>query len=217
MNMKRLITKDGSVTYYNEVYDDIYHSMSGALEEAKEKYTKPCRIGMLAKTGRVRVLDICFGLGYNACAALDAALDADPDVKFELIGLESDPKILALTEGLDPEFENYGMIRSLARDLSFRQGGIDMKILLGDARKTICDVKGEFDALFLDPFAPKKQPELWQAGFFSDIRGRMKRNAVLATYSSASSVRKNLEKAGFRVKDGPKVGRATPSTLAVNC
>ena len=44
----------------------------------------------------------------------------------------------------------------------------------------------------------------------------MKKNAVLATYSCAGIVRKNLEEAGFEVKDSPAVGRRSPSTIAVN-
>jgi len=63
--MKKIITKDGSVTFKNESYDETYHSTSGALEEAFEKFAKPCNL----KDG-MNVLDICFGIGYNSLAAI---------------------------------------------------------------------------------------------------------------------------------------------------
>ena len=43
----------------------------------------------------------------------------------------------------------------------------------------------------------------------------MKQGAILATYSYAKTIRNNLAKAGFTVKDGPIIGRRSPSTIAV--
>ena len=86
--------------------------------------------------------------------------------------------------------------------------------MLGDARDTMKKLNGNFDVVFLDPFSPKKNPELWTKEFFYDIRKLMNKKGVLATYSCAKIVRDNLKKVGFSVKDGPCVGRKSPSTLA---
>ena len=69
--MKEIKTKDGSLTLHNEEYDETYHSTTGAKEETFEKFIKPCKIKELAKKGNIRILDICFGLGYNAIAAIE--------------------------------------------------------------------------------------------------------------------------------------------------
>ena len=68
--------------------------------------------------------------------------------------------------------------------------------------------------MFLDPFSPPKNPELWTESFFREVKKLMKPKAILATYSCARIVRDNLKKAGFIVKDGPIIGRRSPSTLA---
>ena len=78
----------------------------------------------------------------------------------------------------------------------------------------IKNLNQKFDAVFLDPFSPKKCPELWTERFFKDIRKLMKQNSVLTTYSCAKITRNNLVNAGFNVKDGPSIGRRAPSTIA---
>ena len=201
--MQKVLTKDGSYTLLSEKYSEHYHSTSGAAEEAFKKFVEPCRIAELAKSGSVKILDICFGLGYNSAAAIDVALKENPNCKMEIIGIETDSFVLEQIENMKTSFENYSNLKNI------------VKIKLGDARKVVKEIDSGFDAVFLDPFSPKKCPELWTFEFFSDIIKLMKPGAVLATYSCARIVRENLKKAGFIVKDGPSVGRRAPSTIAI--
>ena len=90
-----------------------------------------------------------------------------------------------------------------------------IKLLLGDARETIKQVTEKIDFVFLDPFSPKKCPELWTDEFFKDIYTIMRPGSKLATYSCARIVRDNLTKAGFSVSDGPIVGRRAPGTIGI--
>ena len=215
--MKKIITKDNSVTFHNPEYDEHYHSLTGAKEEAVKKYAEPCRIAELAKEkGEIAILDVCFGLGYNSAAALDAALSANPKCRIRIIALENDQKILDEARNLEAGFRNYDLIKEIAEKHNAERGNIELELLFGDARDKIKEIEGiEFDAVFLDPFSPKKCPELWTKEFFKDIFKLMKRGAVLATYSCARSIRENLKAAGFEVKDGPVVGRWAPGTLAI--
>ncbi len=61
------ITGDGSVGLYSEEFNDIYHSGYGALTEAYEKFVTP----NLGLEDNIKVLDICYGLGYNSKAFLN--------------------------------------------------------------------------------------------------------------------------------------------------
>jgi len=216
--MEQITTKDGSVTYHSEEYGEAYHSLTGAKEEAIKKYAEPCRIAELAKDqGDITLLDVCFGLGYNSAAAIDAALDINPACRIVIIALENDQKILDETGNVKPDFRSYGIIKEAAQKHEAKKGNVEVNILFGDARKKIKDIneKRSFDAVFLDPFSPKRCPELWTERFLSDIHCRMKKGAILATYSCAKLVRENMKKAGFEVKDGPVVGRRAPATLAI--
>jgi len=59
-------TNDGSVGLYSPDFDDIYHSTSGALNEAYEKFILPANFKKyFQKNNEIKILDVCFGIGYN--------------------------------------------------------------------------------------------------------------------------------------------------------
>ncbi len=213
--MRQVITKDGSATFHNAQYGEYYHSLTGAMEEAVKKYAEPCRIAELAKKGNIAILDVCFGLGYNSAAAIDAALSSDPGCRINIVCLENDQCILDETKEVDIGFKSYNLIREAATKHHAEHGNISIRLLYGDAKEKIKEIKSiSFDVVFLDPFSPKRCPELWTEEFFKDIYSLMKKGGILATYSCARHIRENLQKAGFRVMDGPCIGRNAPSTLA---
>ena len=211
--MKQVRTNDSSYTLYSEEYTENYHSVSGALEEALKKFIEPCGI----RDG-MNILDIGFGLGYNVGVAMFKAKN------LKIISLEKDTAVLRSLKTIKVPYwfaNTYEKIKHAAQCLEFSSKDTELHIMLGDARETIRQIlttkeENKFDAVFLDPFSPPKNPELWTVEFFKDIKKRMKKNAVLATYSCARVARDNLREAGFEVKDGPVVGRKSPGTLAIN-
>ena len=64
-------TNDGSVGLYSPVYNDIYHSATGALTEAYEKFIMPAGMPDILKKDSIKVLDICYGIGYNSKSFLN--------------------------------------------------------------------------------------------------------------------------------------------------
>lgn len=64
-------TNDGSVGLYNKDFNDIYHSATGALTEAYEKFILPVDFNSITEDGNLRVLDICYGIGYNSKSLLN--------------------------------------------------------------------------------------------------------------------------------------------------
>lgn len=217
--MVKQVTDDGSVTFISKKYDEAYHSLTGAKEEAFKKYAEPCWIKELAKKGNIKILDICFGLGYNSAAALEVALKENPDCKIFIIALENDEEILGQIDKITPQIDHYDMIKKLAQKegkvKEIKEKNLHIKLLLDDARMTVNLIKEEFDAVFFDPFSPKKCPELWTKEFFAKVNRLMRKDAILATYSCAGEVRRNMTNAGFKVIDGPIVRRWSPGTLGI--
>ena len=69
-------TNDGSVGLFSPSADDIYHSTYGALTEAYEKFILPSNIkNFLKENSEIKILDICFGIGYNSKSFLNYFLD----------------------------------------------------------------------------------------------------------------------------------------------
>ncbi len=69
-------TNDGSVGLYSPKDDDIYHSTYGALSEAYEKFVLPANLNEFLKNhNEIKVLDICYGIGYNSKCFLNFFLE----------------------------------------------------------------------------------------------------------------------------------------------
>jgi len=226
MTMERVITQDQSVTFRSEQYQETYHSISGAQEEAIKKFSEPCHFETLAQQGQLRILDVCFGLGYNTGAALDAIYAGNPNCNVWVVGLENDPAILQKMLEIDATvFRSYAQLQTIIKTkqpfffneiITVHEPLLRFELLLGDARERIKLLENfQFDCVFLDPFSPQKCPELWTLDFFKDIFASMKSGGILTTYSCARTVRDNLAAAGFGVKDGPVVGRKAPATIAI--
>jgi tRNA U34 5-methylaminomethyl-2-thiouridine-forming methyltransferase MnmC len=213
---KKIITADNTETFLNTTVGESYHSQTGAVEEALKKYALPCNIKELAKTGKIRILDVCFGLGYNSAMAIDIALKENPNCSIEVIGLENDSQIISQIQNVNPPIDSFRYYKRLtSQSLEFKEGKVSVKVLLGDARECVKELSKEtFDAVFFDPFSPKTAPEMWYEDFFKQVFRVMKNSGVLATYTCARMARENMSKAGFFWNDGPIVGRRGPGTIA---
>ncbi len=208
--MKKIVkTKDGSMTVFNSELKEHYHSISGALEEAKEKYINPLEIN-----DGMRILDFCFGLGYNSFAAISSHSN------IEITALENDIEIVKMIEcfnfpeELSSTTKHFLHLHKLKKLTDDRNNTIIL--LLEDAKKTIYLLDDNyFDRIFFDPFSPQKMPNLWTTDVFVELFRSLKRGGKLSTYSCAKQIRKNLATAGFVVTDGPSIGRKSPSTIAI--
>ena len=132
---KKIITADHSETFMNEVVGESYHSQTGAVEEALKKYALPCNIKELAKTGKIRILDVCFGMGYNSAMAISVALEENPGCEIEIVGLEYDALIISKIQEVNPPISFFNHYKKLnPQALEFKEGKVSVKVLLGDAR-----------------------------------------------------------------------------------
>ena len=96
----------------------------------------------------------------------------------------------------------------------FEAPGVSLSIILGDARSSLTNVTGLFDAVYLDPFSHEVNPELWTYDFIRMIAAKLAPSGVVATYSSAFPVRGALVRAGLTVGETPAVGRKRGGTIA---
>ncbi|MGK7933627.1 MAG: tRNA (5-methylaminomethyl-2-thiouridine)(34)-methyltransferase MnmD [Microcystaceae cyanobacterium] len=214
-------TDDGSYTFFSTEFNELFHSHSGAKQEAEKKFIEPCQLYQKAKIlNQITLLDICYGLGYNSAAALSAIWSINPHCKINLIALEFDPNVpyqatqnQLLDDWPDPI---PSLLTTLAVEKAVKTDNVEAKLYIDDARKTIQflqnDVKA--DAIFLDPFSPPKCPQLWTVEFLKCVANCLKLEGYLATYSSAAAVRIALQLAGLNIGFTRGIGRRSPGTVA---
>lgn len=214
--MQKLLTQDGTYTFYNETFDQHYHTKSGAYEEAVEKHVKPTNV----KDNDV-ILDFCFGMGYNSLAAV---LHAD---NLQIVALEIDEHLLYSLDQITFTDKHINEVYQdmvsqikiqLAQEKKEITIGINtsqIRLIIGDATQEIKHLPPDFfDVIFFDPFSPDKHPQMWDKKVFIDCHTVLKKQGVLSTYSCARKVRDAMKNAHLTVTDGPIIGRRSPSTLA---
>ncbi len=206
-------TADGSLTYYSAANTEHYHSLSGAREEAMRKYVEP-----LALEGKkkIRVIDFCFGLGYNTAALIERFAGKAGEI--EVTAFENDHAIVDAMEEVGEPFRHFDALKEMVREKdsarTIEGTKIAFRLVMGDLPGTLSALDGAYDAVLFDPFSPRKMPRLWTEKIFETLYAHLEEDAMLTTYSCAKWVRENMRKAGFEVKDGPVVGRRAPGTIA---
>ncbi len=199
---EQVLCEDGSYTLYSKVFDEPYHSTKdGALHESLEKHVKPALKLKSDKTS-LQILDICFGLGYNAFATLYTIKRHNLSTKVHIISPEFDEALVRSLSsfGYPPEFESIGeIIRAVSQDLYYEDDQFTIEILRGDARERVPKIQSKVDIIYQDAFSPAHNPLLWTREWFAEVRALCHEDAILTTYSTAAAVRLGLYENGFKL------------------
>jgi tRNA U34 5-methylaminomethyl-2-thiouridine-forming methyltransferase MnmC len=216
-------TADGSFTFFSQEFNELFHSHYGARQESFLKFCLPSQLALKSSKGVLRILDICYGLGYNTAAALQTIWTNNPDCFVEVIALELNSAVpqAAISHNLfnNWDYEYVQILTKLANSYSLQTERLNAKLLIGDARKTIQEVYAsgfQADAIFLDPFSPPQCPHLWSVEFIKQLTLCLHLDGILVTYSCAAGVRAALLNAGLAIGSTSPVGRKTPGTVAIH-
>ena len=211
-------------TPFQPLYGDVYCSRSGA-EQARCVFVEgTALVDGLVDRGRAVVLETGFGLGLTAAAALDAAADAArirgaSGVELRFVSIELHPvEPAALTRAhaaLGLSTPGHALVQSgypalLERGLFEAAGDgwtASVELVRGDGARALAGLDLAADALFLDGFAPDRNPGLWNDAVFGELARLAAPGARIATYTVARRVRDGLARAGFDVARLPGYGR----------
>jgi len=214
-------TADGSQTFFSEEFNELFHSHFGAKQESYFKYVVPTLLIEKAQLPVLRLLDVCYGLGYNTATAMQKIWEVNPNCYIEVIGLELNPKVSQaaikhnLFDSWNPDLVN--ILATLAFEHQIQTEKLKATLVIGDAREKINQVyQSAFkaDAIFLDPFSPPQCPHLWTIEFIKLVSLCLQPDGLLATYSCAAAVRTALLNAGLSIGATTPIGRKTPGTIA---
>ncbi len=198
-----VLTKDGSYSLRSVFFQENFHSLLGALEETKIKFTAPSDLNRF-KGKSLNVLDICFGLGYNSASLLDELIKQESYLN--LCALEIDKKPLeyslrnkSFLKLWAPKVKN--IFESIYRNDYFEDKYFNCRMFWGDAREKINIIPSthKFDLIYLDGFSPQKCPQVWTIEFLYRVTQKLNPQGYLITYSSSAAVRKTLRILGLEI------------------
>ncbi len=203
-DLKKHITKDGSLSLYSSIYDEGFHDKGGALKESINKYLLPAQLDKIPKTEKIFILDVCMGLGYNTGCILEKLLQGNQRIEWHGLEIDQRPLNIGLNEKQfqklwSPKILNF--FNCIKKSERWTEGFNKGTIHWGDARQKIYEIQDslKFDLILLDPFSPQKCPELWSEQFISLLCERLSLDGRLITYSSAASVRASLKRNGLNI------------------
>ncbi|MCX7154992.1 MAG: bifunctional tRNA (5-methylaminomethyl-2-thiouridine)(34)-methyltransferase MnmD/FAD-dependent 5-carboxymethylaminomethyl-2-thiouridine(34) oxidoreductase MnmC [Rhodocyclales bacterium] len=205
----------GDGTPYSTTYDDVYHAAHGALAQARHVFLAGNDLPQ--RWNGVDSFVICetgFGLGLNFLATWQAWRESKAGGRLHFVSVEKHPfRREDLAGLLAPHLELAPLAGELLRQwpllvpgfhrLHFDDGKVTLTLLLGDAQALLPQLAAGADAVYLDGFAPSKNPELWSPALIMAITRLAKPRAMLATWSVVGELRRTLERAGWDLKRRP--------------
>ncbi len=215
------IAFDESGAPVSALYGDVFRSRSGARSEAREVFVDGCalpgRWRALSRPGACiaqpfSVLELGFGAGINFLETLDAWRSAAPaGLRLHFVSVEAHPlsrdDLARVHEALGIDGSDAARLRErwpLAlpglHSLAFDDANAVLMICLGDAARVVPKLRMAADAIFLDGFAPARNPELWAEPLMRAVARLARSDAPFATWTAASGVRDALAAAGFAVE-----------------
>jgi tRNA U34 5-methylaminomethyl-2-thiouridine-forming methyltransferase MnmC len=209
----------GDGTPYSPRHDDIYHSAAGALAQARHVFIegnglplrwrgKPC----------FTVLETGFGMGINFLATWSTwRNDAYRAATLDFISIEKHPfsanDLRAAHAAIIDEAAIAPLADSLAsawpplqagmHNLSFDAGAVTLTLAFGDAADLLPRLAEHdlaADAIYLDGFAPAKNPDMWTPAIFTSLADIAQDGATFATFTSAGDVKRALLQSGFEYR-----------------
>lgn len=208
-------------TPVSTAFDDVYHSASGERGpwgQAEEVFLQGN--GLVGNDARWRgrrhftILETGFGLGLNFIATARAWLNDPARGKhLHFVSVEKHPFLRDDLRALWARLAADANIRKLADELVeqwplpapglhrlvFAGGDIRLTLAFGDAETVLPRLFLRADAIYLDGFAPRKNPDLWSPRIFAVLGKLAATEATVATWSASTSVRAGLAAADFEV------------------
>ena len=227
---REVITEDGSLTMWCDHFQEHLHSRCGARSETIYNYVEGCEIIRFCQLPGI-ILEVGLGIGTGVQETF-AFLDGGDAQGVHYITLELDVKLLnwcQMNRSLTfRNFPSIGDLSPLAVNIfSAQMGSNRLTVVLGDARKSLAQFwlkdgpelgiitsSSRINAIYHDPFSPKRNPSLWSVDWFAFLRSLAHPDCILSTYSAAIGVRKALLAAKWQINDRPGHGTKRSSTVA---
>ncbi len=207
-------------------FGDVYYDADGPAE-VERVFLGPAALAQRSResTSTFTVGELGFGTGLNFIVTAAATRSRLHYVSFERYPLAR----AHVARALSPWKASYPMADALTDAYPplvsgwhrrvFEDGRIGLSVFYGDVHEGMTDLAHQqqrgVDAWFLDGFAPRRNPEMWQAALFRNMAGLSAPGATVTTFTAAGQVRRDLAAAGFQTRRVDQRPHKRHSTVGV--
>ena len=207
MKKKRPIlitTDDRSHTLFVPSLEEQYHSRYGAIAESRHIFIA----NGYKQTDKdpLYIFEMGFGTGLNVLLTWLASRSDHRTVYYssiehyplnrEIYARLNYPELL----NIDPE--DFTKLHQLPWN---REVQVNGKFYLHKIHSDFLQYSfsGFFDLVYFDAFGPDKQPEMWDENILKKVYAALNPGGIFVTYSAKGSLRRSLEKTGYRIERLP--------------
>ena len=211
MKRKIVTTGDGSTTIQITDWNEQYHSMHGAVQEARHVFLKMGLDFWMNENpdqNTLHILEIGFGTGLNALLTLMHAEKSSVNLLYE--GVEAYPvssEELAQLNYLEAaDAQAFEAVFEKMHQTPWEQTETITEAFQLKKRKQTFETledQNQHDLIYFDAFGARVQPELWEEPIFQKMFNALKPGGVLVTYAAKGSVRRAMQAVGFKVERLP--------------
>lgn len=214
MKRKVVLTADGSHTLEINNGAEHYHSMHGAVQEARHVFIDTGLVYKYSQQSKVSVLEIGMGTGLNAFLTL--CWVQQHEGVLEYTGLETFPlqkkewEVLNYVDLIGPggpeEKEQFQGLWDALHDSPWEvwsQINEFSKCRKLEVKVQDFSLKETFDVVYFDAFGPRHQPDMWTDEVFELMANLLAPGGTLVTYCAKGEVRRSMQRAGLKVERLP--------------
>jgi tRNA 5-methylaminomethyl-2-thiouridine biosynthesis bifunctional protein len=210
---------DREGTPYSTQFADVYHSAAGGLGQSRHVFLGGNGLPARWQARRqFTVLETGFGIGLNFLATWQAWRE-DPGrcERLHFVAVEKHP---FRAEDLAAAHAPHSGVAPLAAELraawpmlvpgwqrlAFEGGRVVLTLAFADIAEALPQMRLAADAIYLDGFAPARNPAMWAPAVLKRLARLAAPGATAATWSVAAEVRASLAAAGFAAEKRPGFG-----------
>jgi tRNA U34 5-methylaminomethyl-2-thiouridine-forming methyltransferase MnmC len=201
MDVKLIVTSDGSHSLLNTALDETYHSIHGAIQESTHVFIKHGLETWVAKNpGKtVNIFEVGFGTGLNAL------LTASNGLPVNYSAIEAFPLYEPVYSALN--YSPHELLQQLHRapwnEWTTITNNFRLKKIEGELERIILTEK--YDLIYFDAFAPSKQPSMWELSVLTKVCSALPAGGIFVTYCAKGQLKRDLRSLGLEVEtlEGP--------------
>ncbi|MDC0036718.1 tRNA (5-methylaminomethyl-2-thiouridine)(34)-methyltransferase MnmD [bacterium] len=191
-------TNDSSMTVYSSQFDECYHSIHGARQEALHVFIE-AGLNHVSTLSPLTILEFGFGTGLNCLLTL---LHAKQDVFYHSIDAYPLDNHVHDVFASSLDRSEQSIYRSIHMSSWNKETRITPRFTLLKQRCFFQDVECNrpVNLIYFDAFSPRKQPECWSLDIFSLLYTLLDSDGIMVTYCAKGDVKRGLKRAGFCVE-----------------
>ena len=201
-------------------FGDVYHSADSGPGQARHVFIGGNDLPRRWADARVfAIVETGFGLGLNFLETWRAWRDdSRACARLHYVSIEKHPLDRERLERVHRAYPELAALSAALRDawppltpglhrLHFEGGAVTLTLAFGDATTMVPRLRLAADAIYLDGFAPARNPDMWSPRLLKGLARLARPGTTVATWSTAAAVRDGLEAAGFKLEKRSGFGR----------